>query len=72
MHRELDDMDMPRLTDIVWEGVSIIDGFCHAVYLGVDGHGIAFVTPVDAPWVGSPFLFRPTKTARAGESLSIM
>ena len=32
--RELDDIDMPRLTDIMWEGVSIIDGFYHAVYLG--------------------------------------
>ena len=28
------DIDMPRLTDIMWEGVSIIDGFYHAVYLG--------------------------------------
>jgi len=32
--RELDDIDMPRLTEIMFEGVSIIDGFYHAVYLG--------------------------------------
>ena len=32
--RELTEIDMPRLTDIMWEGVSIIDGFYHAVYLG--------------------------------------
>ena len=24
--RELDDIDMPRLTDIMWEGASIVDG----------------------------------------------
>ena len=50
--RELDDIDMPRLTDIMWEGVSIIDGFYHAVYLGAGDYGIGFVIPVDAPWIG--------------------
>ena len=25
--RELDDLDMPRLTEILWEGVSIVDGY---------------------------------------------
>ena len=30
--RELNDIDMPRLTDIMWEGVSIIDGYYHAVH----------------------------------------
>ena len=49
VHRELDDIDMPRLTDIMWEGVSIIDGFYHAVYLGAGDYGIGFVIPVDAP-----------------------
>ena len=49
--RELDDIDMPRLTDIMWEGVSIIDGFYHAVYLGAGDYGIGFVIPVDAPWI---------------------
>ena len=42
---------MPRLTDIMWEGVSIVDGFYHAVYLGAGDYGIGFVIPVDAPWV---------------------
>ena len=41
-NRELDDIDMPRLTEILWEGVSIIDGFCHAVYLGAGDYGIGF------------------------------
>jgi len=49
--RELDDIDMPRLTEIMWEGVSIIDGFYHAVYLGAGDYGIGFVLPVDAPWL---------------------
>jgi hypothetical protein len=49
--RELDDIDMPRLTEILWEGVNIIDGFYHAVYLGAGDYGIGFVIPVDAPWV---------------------
>ena len=49
--RELDDMDMPRLTDIMWEGVSIVDGHYHAVYLGAGDYGIGFVIPVDAPWL---------------------
>ena len=49
--RELDDIDMPRLTDILWEGVSIIDGFYHAVYLGAGDYGIGFVIPVGAPWL---------------------
>jgi len=51
VQRELDDIDMPRLTEILWEGVSIIDGFNHAVYLGAGDYGISFVIPVDAPWV---------------------
>ena len=49
--RELDDIDMPRLTDILWEGVSIVDGFYHAVYLGADDYGIGFVIPVGAQWI---------------------
>ena len=36
----------------MWEGVSIIDGFYHAVYLGAGDYGIGFVIPVDAPWIG--------------------
>jgi hypothetical protein len=49
--RELDDIDMPRLTEILWEGVSIIDGFYHAVYLGAGDYGIGFVLPVYADWL---------------------
>ena len=49
--RELDDIDMPRLVDILWEGASIMDGYYHAVYLGAGDYGIGFVIPVDAPWV---------------------
>ena len=49
--RELDDIDMPRLVDVMFEGVSIIDGHYHAVYLGAGDYGIGFVIPVDAPWV---------------------
>jgi len=49
--RELIDIDMPRLTDIMWEGVSIIDSHFHAVFLGSGDYGIGFVIPVDAPWL---------------------
>ena len=51
VQRELDDIDMPRLTDIMWEGVSTINGFYHAVYLGAGDYGIGFVVPVDARWL---------------------
>ena len=50
--RELTDIDMPRLTEIMFEGVSIIDGHYHAVYLGAGDYGIGFVIPVGAPWIG--------------------
>jgi hypothetical protein len=49
--RELDDIDMPRLLDVIYEDVSIIDGFYHAVYIGAGDYGIGFVIPVDAPWI---------------------
>jgi len=49
--RELDDIDMPRLTEIMFEGVSIIDGHYHAVYLGAGDYGIGFVIPVGARWL---------------------
>ena len=52
VQRELNDLDMPRLTDIMWENVSVVDGFYHAVYLGASDYGIGFVIPVDAPWIG--------------------
>ena len=49
--RELTDIDMPRLTEILWESVTIIQGYYHAVYLGAGDYGIGFVIPVDAPWL---------------------
>jgi len=49
--RELTDIDMPRLNKIMWEGVSIIDGCYHAVYLAAGDYGIGFVIPVYAPWL---------------------
>jgi hypothetical protein len=42
---------MPRLTEILWEDVSIIDGFYHAVFIGAGNLGLGFVIPVDAPWL---------------------
>ena len=51
VERELTDIDMPRLTDIMREGVSIVDGFYHAVYLGAGDYGIGFVIPVETDWV---------------------
>jgi len=49
--RELTEIDMPRLSEILFEGASIIDGYYHAVYLGAGDYGIGFVIPVDAPWL---------------------
>ena len=48
--RELNEIDMPKLTDILWEGASMRHGFIYAVYLGTDDYGMGFVIP-DAPWV---------------------
>ena len=48
--RELTEIDMPKLTEILWEGTSIRDGFYYAVYLGTDDYGIGFLIK-DAPWV---------------------
>ena len=48
--RELTDIDMPKLTEILWEGASMRQGFIYAVYLGTDDYGMGFVIP-DAPWV---------------------
>jgi len=43
--RELIEIDMPRLTEILWEGASMRDGFYYAVYLGTDDYGMGFVIP---------------------------
>ena len=36
--RELNEVDMPRLADVLWEGASMRDGFIYAVYLGTDDY----------------------------------
>ena len=48
--RELNEIDMPRLVDVLWEGASMRQGFIYAVFLGTDDYGMGFVIP-DAPWV---------------------
>ena len=48
--RELTEIDMPKLTDVYWEGASMRQGFIYAVYLGTDDWGMGFVIP-DADWV---------------------
>ena len=48
--RELNELDMPSLVDIQWEGASMRHGFIYAVYLGTDDYGMGFLIP-DAPWV---------------------
>jgi hypothetical protein len=48
--RELTEIDMPKLSEIFWEGASMRQGFIYAVYLGTDDYGMGFVIP-DAPWV---------------------
>ena len=34
--RELTEIDMPKLTEILWEGASMRHGFIYAVFLGTD------------------------------------
>jgi len=48
--RVLTEIDMPKLTEIYWEGASMRQGFIYAVYLGTDDYGMGFVIP-NAPWV---------------------
>ena len=48
--RELNELDMPRLADVLWEGASMRDGFIYTVYLSTDDYGMGFLIP-DAPWV---------------------
>ena len=43
--RELTEIDMPKLTEVLWEGASMRDGFIYAVYLGTDDWGMGFVIP---------------------------
>jgi len=48
--RELNELDMPSLADVLWEGASMRGNFFYAVYLGTDDYGMGFVIP-DAPWM---------------------
>jgi hypothetical protein len=43
--RELTEIDMPKLTEIYWEGASMRQGFIYAVYLGTDSFGMGFLIP---------------------------
>ena len=43
--RELTEIDMPKLTEIYWEGASMRQGFIYAVFLGTDDWGLGFVIP---------------------------
>ena len=49
--RVLDDLDMPwRLSEVPFEGVTVVDGCYHAVYLANNQFGLDFLTP-DAAWL---------------------
>ena len=39
-----------RLTNILWEGITLRDGFYIAIYLANNQYGLCFVIP-NAPWV---------------------
>ena len=43
--RELTEIDMPKLTEILWEGASMRQGFIYAVFLGTDDWGLGFLIP---------------------------
>jgi hypothetical protein len=45
--RELTEIDMPKLTEIYWEGASMRQGFIYAVFLGTDDWGLGFLIPPD-------------------------
>jgi hypothetical protein len=47
----LDDLDMPhKLSEVPFEGVTVIDGCFHAVYLANNQFALGFLIP-DAAWV---------------------
>ena len=49
--RELDELwDGCRLTNILWEGIMLKDGFFIAIYLANNEYGLTFVFP-DSEWV---------------------
>jgi hypothetical protein len=45
--RALTEIDMPKLTEIYWEGASIRQGFIYAVFLGTDDWGLGFLIPLE-------------------------
>jgi len=49
--RVLDDLDVPyRLSEVPFEGVTVVDGCFHAVYLANNEFGLDFLIP-DADWL---------------------
>ena len=49
--RVLDDLDVPyRLSEVPFEGVTVVDGCFHAVYLANNQFALGFLIP-DASWV---------------------
>ena len=49
--RVLDDLDVPyRLSEMPFEGVTVIDGLFHAVYLANNQFALGFLIP-DESWV---------------------
>jgi hypothetical protein len=49
--RVLDDLDMPwRLSEVPFEGVTMVDGCFHAVYLPNNQFALSFLIP-DADWL---------------------
>ena len=43
--RALTEIDMPKLTEIYWEGASMRQGFIYAVFLGTDDWGLRICHP---------------------------
>ena len=49
--RVLDDLDMPwRLSEVPFEGVTVVDGCFHAVYLANNQFALGFLIP-DVTWL---------------------
>ena len=49
--RVLDDLDVPhRLSEVPFEGVTVVDGCYHAVYLANNQFALGFLIP-DADWL---------------------
>jgi hypothetical protein len=51
VNRVLDDLDVPwRLSEVPFEGVTVVDGCFHAVYLANNQFALGFLIP-DEDWV---------------------